>query len=61
MAGLAAGIDTHVGNHSFRATGINNFLLNGGRREDAQEVAGHGSERTTKLYDRRGGVDRIAI
>ncbi|MBV9671996.1 MAG: tyrosine-type recombinase/integrase [Verrucomicrobia bacterium] len=40
--------------HSFRATGITNFLENGGNLEVAQRIAGHADSRTTKLYDRRG-------
>jgi integrase len=42
--------------HSFRATGITNFLdlENGGPLEVAQRIAGHADSRTTKLYDRRG-------
>ena len=62
-----AGINKTVGNHSFRGTGITNFLENGGKLEDAQYMAGHCSARTTKLYDRRqqkvtrGEVERITI
>jgi integrase/recombinase XerD len=37
-----------------RATGITNFLENGGTLEVAQRIAGHADSRTTKLYDRRG-------
>ena len=51
---VAAGIATKVGCHSFRATGITNYLKNGGRLEVAQQMAGHESSRTTGLYDRRG-------
>ena len=40
--------------HSFRPTGITNFLENGGTLEVAQRIAGHADSRTTKLYDRRG-------
>jgi integrase len=40
--------------HSFRATGITNFLENDGTSEAAQRIAGHADSRTTKLYDRRG-------
>ena len=47
----AAGIATPVGCHSFRATGITAYLLNGGTLEHAQAMAGHESPRTTKLYD----------
>ena len=35
-----------------RATGITIFLENDGRLEHAQQMAGHESPRTTKLYDR---------
>lgn len=48
-----AGISTKIGNHSFRATGITEYLRNGGRRELAQQMANHESARTTGLYDRR--------
>jgi hypothetical protein len=40
-------------NHSFRATGITVHQENGGRLEDAQELAGHADARTTRLYIRR--------
>jgi integrase len=48
----AAGILAPIGNHSFRATGITAYLLNGGTLEHAQAMAAHESPRTTKLYDR---------
>ncbi|MGI4793232.1 MAG: tyrosine-type recombinase/integrase, partial [Janthinobacterium lividum] len=48
----AAGIATPVSCHSFRATGITAYLMNGGTLEHAQAMAGHESPRTTKLYDR---------
>jgi site-specific recombinase XerD len=63
----AAGIGTHIGCHSFRATGITEYLRNGGKLEIAQQMANHESARTTGLYDRRGDqvkldeVERIAI
>jgi integrase/recombinase XerD len=38
--------------HTFRATGITAYLLNGGTIENAQAIAAHESPRTTKLYDR---------
>jgi site-specific recombinase XerD len=47
-----AGIKTPIGCHSFRATGITNYLENGGTLEKAQVMANHESPRTTKLYDR---------
>ena len=63
----AAGILTRIGCHSFRATGITEYLRNGGKLEIAQQMANHESARTTGLYDRRGDqikldeVERIAI
>lgn len=49
----AAGIETKIGNHSFRATGITAYLKNGGTLEKASSMANHASTRTTQLYDRR--------
>ena len=49
---VAAGIATPIGCHTFRATGITAYLLNGGSLEHAQTMAAHESPRTTKLYDR---------
>lgn len=48
-----AGIEGRFSCHSFRATGITNYLENGGTLEKAQWIAGHSDSRTTKLYDRR--------
>ncbi len=50
---LAAGIDTKIGNHTFRATGITAYLKNGGTLENAAAMANHASTRTTQLYDHR--------
>src|ERR1022692_891040 len=47
------GIETAIGCHSFRATGIAGYLRNGGRVEIAQRMAGHPNAKTTGLYDRR--------
>jgi integrase/recombinase XerD len=64
---LAAGIKTHIGNHTFRTTGITAYLKNGGALETAQQMAAHESPRTTGLYDRRSDdvsldeVERIGI
>ena len=64
---LAAGIQTRIGCHSFRATGITEYLKNGGKLEVAQQMANHESARTTGLYDRRNDqvsldeVERIVI
>jgi hypothetical protein len=52
----AAGIQTKIGCHTFRATGITIYLTNGGDLEKAQQMAAHESPRTTKLYDRRSDV-----
>jgi site-specific recombinase XerD len=63
----AAGIDTKIGNHSFRATGITAYLKNGGTLEKAAAMANHASTRTTQLYDRRHDdvtldeVERVVI
>ena len=64
---LKAGIITRLGCHTFRATGITVYLLNGGLLEYAQQMAAHESARTTKLYDRRNDqvtldqVERIVL
>ena len=54
-----AGIETHIGNHSFRATGITTYLKNGGTLENAAAMANHSSTRTTQIYDRR--KDEISL
>jgi len=48
----ATGIETRLGNHSFRATEITAYLKNGGTLEKAAAMANHASTRTTQLYDR---------
>ena len=64
---LEAGIETEIGCHTFRATGITAYLKNGGKLEIAQQMAAHESSRTTGLYDRRNDevsldeVERIGI
>ncbi len=61
------GMETAASCHTFRATGITNYLTNGGTLEKAQQLANHESARTTKLYDRRDDklsldeVERITI
>jgi integrase/recombinase XerD len=53
--------------HTFRATGITAYLLNGGTLEHAQQITAHESPRTTKLYDRTSDeitldeIERIGI
>jgi site-specific recombinase XerD len=41
-----------VCNHSFRGTGITNFMENGGSIDVAAGIAAHSSTKTTQLYDR---------
>jgi site-specific recombinase XerD len=47
------GVNTDACNHTFRASGITNYLRNGGSRDNAQKIAAHSDVRTTALYDRR--------
>jgi site-specific recombinase XerD len=54
-----AGIKTRIGCHTFRATGITEYLRNGGKLEVAQQMANHESARTTGLYDRR--QDQVSL
>lgn len=55
----AAAVETRIGCHSFRATGITEYLRNGGKLEVAQQMANHESARTTGLYDRR--QDQVSL
>ena len=48
----AAWLSDAVGNHTFRATGITAFRVNGGTLEETQEIANHASPKTTMLHDR---------
>ena len=63
----AAGLPASTCCHTFRATGITAYLSNGGTLEHAQQIAGHASPRTTKLYDRTADtvtldeIERIVI
>ena len=54
-----AGVQTKIGNHTFRATGITAYLKNGGQLETAAAMANHSSTRTTQLYDRRS--DQVSL
>jgi site-specific recombinase XerD len=60
-------LETAIGCHTFRATGITDYLTNGGKLEVAQRMAGHSNAKTTGLYDRRNDdislseVERIGI
>jgi integrase/recombinase XerD len=62
-----AGMETAIGCHTFRATGITDYLTNGGKLEIAQRMAGHSNAKTTGLYDRRNDdisiseVERVGI
>jgi site-specific recombinase XerD len=57
-----AGLPSDICCHTFRGTGITNYLENGGDRSKAAQIAGHASERTTSLYDRRNQeVERSEI
>jgi integrase/recombinase XerD len=63
----AAGVAGEICNHTFRATGITAFRKNGGKLEEAQQIANHAEPRTTRLYDRSGdditldAIERIDI
>jgi integrase len=63
----AAGLPSTICNHSFRATGITIHQENGGTLEQAAELAGHASTRTTQLYNRktrriaRSEVERVQL
>ena len=63
----AAGLPLSTCCHTFRATGITAYLSNGGTLEHAQQIAGHASPKTTKLYDRTADtvtvdeIERIVI
>ena len=48
----AAGLPAEVCAHSFRGTGITEYLRAGGTLETAARIAGHESTRTTQLYNR---------
>lgn len=50
---IRAGVNTDACNHTFRASGITNYLRHGGSRDNAQKIAAHEDSRTTALYDRR--------
>jgi site-specific recombinase XerD len=54
-----AGFASNLCNHTFRATGITNYMENGGTIEKAAQIAAHESTRTTGLYNRKD--DRINL
>jgi hypothetical protein len=45
--------------HSFRATGVTEYMNSGGTIEIAQRIAGYTSPATTRIYDRSG--DRLTL
>lgn len=47
-----AGVSPKIGCHTFRGTGITEYLRNGGTVEKAAKIAAHESTRTTQLYIR---------
>ncbi len=47
-----AGLPAEICAHSFRGTGITEYLRNGGDLEVAARIAGHESTRTTQFYNR---------
>jgi integrase/recombinase XerD len=61
------GLETAIGNHSFRAIGITDYLENGGDINIAKRMAGHSNIKTTELYDRRDDevsfseIERVGI
>jgi integrase/recombinase XerD len=55
----ASGIIKRVCCHSFRATGITEYMNSGGTIEIARQIAGHKSSSTTRIYDR--SRDRLTI
>lgn len=63
----AVGLPSSLCNHSFRAGAITMHQESGGRLEHAQELAGHASPTTTRLYVRtqktiqRREVDRVQL
>jgi len=54
-----SGILKRVCCHSFRATGVTEYMNSGGTIEIAQRIAGHTSPATTRIYDRSG--DRLTL
>lgn len=64
---LHAGVSHHICCHTFRATGITEYMRNGGTLEKAQQMAAHASSKTTNMYNRVSDavtldeVERIVI
>ena len=63
----ASGIQKRVCCHSFRATGVTEYMNSGGTIEIAQRIAGHTNPATTRIYDRSGDqltlqeIERVQI
>jgi len=55
----ASGLKKRVCCHSFRATGITEYMNAGGSLDIAQRMAGHSQLSTTKIYDR--SQDRLTM
>jgi integrase len=55
----ASGLKKRVCCHSFRATGITEYMNAGGSLDIAQRIAGHSQLSTTKIYDR--SQDRLTM
>jgi integrase/recombinase XerD len=47
MSRVDAKLETSIGCHTFRATGITDYLTNGGKLEIVQRMAGHANAKTT--------------
>lgn len=64
---VAVCLHDKISNHSFRATGITLYRKAGGTLDKAQQIAGHASAETARLYDRSGDdvtaaeVDRMVM
>jgi integrase/recombinase XerD len=62
-----AELETAIGNHSFRAIGITDYLERGGDINISKRMAGHSNIKTTELYDRRSDdvsfseIERVGI
>ena len=54
----AASLPTVFRTHSFRTTGANLHLQNGGKLEDLQELMGHADVRVTRSYKRGSGASK---
>lgn len=49
---IHAAVSPRICCHTFRATGITEYMRNGGTLEKAQQMAAHASSRTTNMYNR---------